>query len=600
LEDRDLVFAVRNPVKGESMETWLEERIGNPDLFTGRKAELAYFLKWIGQITRKISQSTAILSRRKTGKTALLQRLFNLTFEKDSRVVPFYFEIRESDQWLGDFATEFFLSFVYQYMAFRTRKPEYVESLQTGGPEHALELAEKEGFRYVADTVRAVMRLKAESADRLWNVVREAPRMTALHYGGFAVQMIDEFQFINRFIFWDREKKRRADNLAGSYLHTCEYKSAPLLVTGSWVGWLMDDLNRMLPGRFLKHPMGTLSEDEAVEMIYKYSLTDRVPVSEKTVWLMAHLTEGNPFYISALFRSKYPGQKDLTTEAGIRRILEYETLNLDGNINATWMEYIDSAFPRINEKYAKDIVLYLSSHRDRRVGHREIREKLGLDMTDPELEKKLKAIFRSDIIEEDGGLYRGVRDNIFDKVFRRSYSDDIHHFVTREAPAEYRQLFEEILEKYDRLRGEYSRYKGAFAEFVIIRRLIYDVRREEKFYKSLMNGLPKDFYFAEYRDVKGCHSPPLHDPEFQIDIFARATEDQYSLIGEVKNRKAKFSVKEAAEFREKAGELMKLENVGKAVLFVFSAGGFFKNTLAYLKKHGMAWSSDKRWLEHPE
>jgi len=67
----------------------------------------------------------------------------------------------------------------------------------------------------------------------------------------------------------------------------------------------------------------------------------------------------------------------------------------------------------------------------------------------------------------------------------------------------------------------------------------------------------------------------------------------------VKNRKAKFSVKEAEAFREKAGELMKLENVDKAVLFVFSVSGFFKNTLVYLKKHGIAWTSDKRWLEKP-
>ncbi|MCP4111633.1 MAG: hypothetical protein GY749_39950 [Desulfobacteraceae bacterium] len=84
---------------------------------------------------------------------------------------------------------------------------------------------------------------------------------------------------------------------------------------------------------------------------------------------------------------------------------------------------------------------------------------------------------------------------------------------------------------------------------------------------------------------------------FYIDVLARAKGDGYSLIGEVKNRKAKFSVKEAEEFREKAGELMKLENAGRAILFVFSVSGFFKNTLAYLKKHGIAWTSDRRWLE---
>ncbi|RLC11107.1 MAG: hypothetical protein DRI57_19400 [Deltaproteobacteria bacterium] len=581
------------------MKIWLEERIGEPDLFTGRKKELAFFLRWIDRIQRRISQSTAILSRRKTGKTALMERLYNLTFQQNGRVVPFYFEIRETDQWLGDFCEEFFFTFLYQFMAFVTRKQEYLDTARIGSYGEALKNAEREGLDYLCDLLRKAEIFAAEEkTDHLWNMVRDAPRMTALHYNLFVVQMIDEFQFINRFIFWDKERTRRAHNLAGSYLRTCEYKSAPLLVSGSWVGWLMNDLNRLLPGRFIKKPLGNMPEDEIAEMIFRYSLSENMPVTEEIAWLIAQLTEGSPFYINALFRSVFE-EKDLSTEAGVQRTLEYETLNLDGSINTTWMEYIDSAFPRINEKYAKDIVLYLSKHRDRRVGHRELKEKLGLEMSDPELEKKLKAIFRSDIIEEDQGLYRGVRDNIFDKVFRRSYADDIHHFVTREAPDEYRALFNEISERYGRLRGDHNRYKGAFAEFMIIHRLIHDVRKEGELFKSLMGNLPDDFVYVEYGEVRSCHSPPLHEPEFQIDVLARAEGDGYSLIGEVKNRKAKFSVKEAGEFREKAGELMKLENVDKAVLFVFSVSGFFKNTLAYLKKHGIAWTSDKRWLEKP-
>ncbi|HLP62491.1 MAG TPA: hypothetical protein VK186_26870 [Candidatus Deferrimicrobium sp.] len=46
----------------------LEERIGNPDLFTGRNEE-----KWINEIKERKSQSTVILARRKMGKTAILE-----------------------------------------------------------------------------------------------------------------------------------------------------------------------------------------------------------------------------------------------------------------------------------------------------------------------------------------------------------------------------------------------------------------------------------------------------------------------------------------------------------------------------------------------
>jgi len=70
-----------------------------------------------------------------------------------------------------------------------------------------------------------------------------------------------------------------------------------------------------------------------------------------------------------------------------------------------------------------------------------------------------------------------------------------------------------------------------------------------------------------------------------VDIFAKANNDNYSIIGVVKNRKAKFSVKEAQIFLAKALEVQKLENVAKALLFVFSSGGFFKNTIQFLHKN---------------
>ena len=89
------------------MKVYLKEKIGNPDLFSGRQKELSFFLKWIDGIKREISPSTALLSRRKTGKTALLQRLYNLTFEKNDKVIPFYYELKEGSIWSVSFCTSF-------------------------------------------------------------------------------------------------------------------------------------------------------------------------------------------------------------------------------------------------------------------------------------------------------------------------------------------------------------------------------------------------------------------------------------------------------------------------------------------------------------
>ncbi len=68
----------------------LAEEIGNPNLFIGRKQELQFYLCWAEGTKNLLSRSQAILSRRKKGKTALVQRLFNILYSKnDPCVIPF-------------------------------------------------------------------------------------------------------------------------------------------------------------------------------------------------------------------------------------------------------------------------------------------------------------------------------------------------------------------------------------------------------------------------------------------------------------------------------------------------------------------------------
>jgi len=577
------------------MKIYLKEKIGNPELFTGRREELASLLRWIDRIKREISPSTAILSRRKTGKTALLQRLYNITFHKNDGVIPFYFEIRETDQWLSDFSVEFFLTFLYQYIAFKTRKCEYI-TYSKDNLDRALKTVQKEKLCYLADIIEDIEYSRNHGhLDNLWNLAKETPRIVAQYNDERVVQIIDEFQYLNKYIFRDQACQNPIKNLAGSYLHTCEYKNAPLLVSGSWVGWLMNDLITMLPGRFLKLIMKNIPEDEAIDMVFKYSLIDDAPVTEETAFLIARLTEGNPFYLSALFRSRI-AHNDLTTQTGLMNTFEFETLHQEGQIRDAWLEYITSAFQRVNGQTAIDIVLYLSKHRSRSVSRKELKDNLNLDMTNAELERKLEALAYSDIIDQNKSLYCGVQDNIFDKVFRSKYSDDIEKFVIEEAPLEYWALFEDIQKRYKKLSGKYNRYKGAFAEFMICSHLRDNAWQNNDCFKSMIQNTPDDFQFTEYDRVGSFISPPLQKLEFQIDILAQPKEPGYALIGEVKNRKAKFAIKEASDFLAKAEKLAELEKIPQTVLCVFSFGGFYINTLKFFEDHNIAWSDDSRWL----
>ncbi len=583
------------------MQIYLKERIGNPALFSGRKKEIDYFLHWIKKIERELSQSTALLSRRKTGKSAILERLYNLTFEQNGLVVPFYYEIKETSQSIFGFSKNFFLTFVYQYLAFKTRKIEYLSPSRQDTFEPALSMAREEKLDYLVEIIIAAQSLvKNKSVDALWDLAREAPRSVAANANEYVVQFIDEFQHINRYIYRDEACTSRATDLAGSYLHTAEHRNAPLLVTGSWVGWLMDDLIMQLPGRFKYEYLEDMPKDECVEMIFKYCTFEEIPITDEVAYLIARLTEGNPFYISSLIRSRY-AHKDLTNEESMLKTLEFEIHDRRGGIRGTWMEYVYAALGQVNDLNAKKIVLYLCKHRDREVSRKELLEQLQLDMSDWELEKRLSALAYSDIIEygRSNFYYRGVQDNIFDKVFRSQYADEIEEFDPQDITNEYRAMFAEAKKQYHQLSGEYNYFKGKFAEFLIINQLQYRAYKQNELYCGMMKNLPSDFRFGEYKSVWSYSAALQHRRDIQVDILAQAKhEGDYSLIGEVKNpEKTRFTVEEAHQFLEKAQAIMELEPLARVTLFVFSRAGFEVETLAFFEAQAIAWSEDSRWLE---
>jgi hypothetical protein len=582
------------------MEYALEERIGNPDLFSGRKEELTHFLKWINDIKERKSQSSALLARRKMGKTALMERLFNITFYKNNRVIPFYYEIKEIKMWIGDFCVEFFITFVYQYIAFKTRKTEYLKPTDTNNFEKIKSITRREGFEDLTDLIESVeYAFSHDHVNLLWNTVRDAPKTIAGRRNEYIVQMIDEFQFLNSMIYRDKNMKIQANDLAGGYLSTAESKIAPLLVSGSWVGWLMNLLMMMLPARFRYEFLENMPEEEAIEMVYKYSRFFEVPVTEETAYLIAQMAEGSPFYISAIIRSRRR-DKNLTTIDGLTKTLEFETLDNQGVIKLTWMEYVASALPRINDRNGKNIVLYLCKHRDREVTRKELIDELKLDMTDAKLEEKLKALVKSDIIAQgtSNNRYQGVKDNIFDKVFRGVYEAEIQEFDVGDIAKEYHEGFEKFKEQYKQLLGRYNRQKGHFAEYAILDRLRIHGREHNEFLKSITRNLPGDFNFSEYSWVWKYNSSPEFAKDFSVDIFARAlSPGDYSIIGEVKNRDLKkFSKEEAIQFQVKYEEIKKIENLERAVGFVFSRCGFTEEAEEYCKEKGIACSDDDRWL----
>jgi hypothetical protein len=70
------------------MQYPLSEKIGDPDLFVGREKEFRLLNKWLKNIPKRLSKSRVILARRKSGKTAIVQRIFNQVWSENGLVIP--------------------------------------------------------------------------------------------------------------------------------------------------------------------------------------------------------------------------------------------------------------------------------------------------------------------------------------------------------------------------------------------------------------------------------------------------------------------------------------------------------------------------------
>ena len=123
--------------------------------------------------------------------------------------------------------------------------------------------------------------------------------------------------------------------------------------------------------------------------------------------------------------------------------------------------------------------------------------------------------------------------------------------------------------------------------------------KDNELLKSFTHNLPDDFNFCDYSMVWRYNRSPRYAKDFNIDVFAVArSEEDYSVIGEVKNRDTKkFSKDEALEFERTFEQVKELENIKRAVGFVFSRCGFTNEAEECLKQKSIAYSDEERWLE---
>jgi len=278
----------------------LEERIGNPYLFCGREREMNLLLNWASLIPRKISKSRALVGRRKSGKTAIMQRLFNILWSRNSNVVPFYFEVLDPNQLLLDFSDQYIRTFLTQYLSFLTRTP-----LDNDNESWSWNKVEAVNRDVANNNITEKMNTFLEYFEKgqhhqATTTAFGTPAWFSSRDKVFFVVMIDEIQYMTEYIYKDKQETVQAHRLPGAFHGLVELKVAPMLVSGSYIGWMTQMIQDMFVGGRLKWtPISSqLTFAEGMAAVFRYAEYHNMPVTERSALIINTLTQHDPFYIS--------------------------------------------------------------------------------------------------------------------------------------------------------------------------------------------------------------------------------------------------------------------------------------------------------------
>lgn len=176
----------------------LEDIVG--DLFVDRHTELNMFWEWATSIPHRLGNSYALIGRRRTGKTAILVKLFNRLFNAQEQVLPVFISFaryldRREPITSYDFAREYLTGYISSYLAFRHRRPTLLDRrLDLNGLRRVAEEVQDE---YALDLFRQYDGVLAEPTP--YGLVQWAinfPRGEARIRNMPTAIIIDEFQVL--------------------------------------------------------------------------------------------------------------------------------------------------------------------------------------------------------------------------------------------------------------------------------------------------------------------------------------------------------------------------------------------------------------------
>jgi hypothetical protein len=434
----------------------------------GREKEFRLFNKWLLNISKRLSKSRVILARRKSGKTTFVQRIFNRLWSENGAVIPFYFSFEENKIWYPELAIKYYCAFASQYIAFLERQPKWInaplslEEIKEYGVTNANSLLVKD-ITFLLEN-----RVIGGSHNLMWDIACSAPHRFASFYERPILVILDEFQYMTQYVYPDEKREGKPDEtLPGSYHSLSESKIAPMLVTGSYVGWLSQIISEYLEAGRLKYTRFSpyLAKEEGLQAVYKYAEFFQEPITNETALQINELCLADPFFISCVIQSDYE-DKDLMTKEGVINTVLNEISARDSEMSKTWNEYLYKTLNRVNNIHAKSLLLFLTQQAHQYWTPRQLKKKLSLPLEINDIQKKLIMLSEADLIDRGTSDidFRGLQDGTLNLILRNRLEKEISGF----APDLKKVFNTQITPKTaDEMQGKLNQLSGYLAEYQV-------------------------------------------------------------------------------------------------------------------------------------
>lgn len=564
------------------------------ELFVNREDELALFTNWANSIPRLPLNSFALVGRRRTGKTAILKKVYNWLFHEQERILPVYISFdgylsRQEPISSYQFAEEYFSGYIRSYLAFTYRKPllmrpqfnlpdlqAFAHSVQD---EYVLRLFSQYEIllpRHIPHSlVKWVINFPWGVAD-----IRDTP--TAI--------LVDEFQVLTKV--YDPQQKIHQD-YTDNFQQAAEARWAPLLVSGSAVSLLTDHaLGGMLNGRFKYKYIQPLSRSYSHDLVFRLGSVSGINVNEELAEAIWQLTAGFPYPIHCLMTSTCQSRVNFPDLSALEEVYIFELTNEQGKLWQHYREEFEKYSHQLNDGLVtRRVMLWATKYPDQRIDAEQVAEEIGVELK--EVRASLEKLRWVDVVSKIGLIsYKGPTDTMMRHFIEYQHYTEIEKLAPSEVLKDWKK-------EYLRLRGQTNNEKGQLAE-VHVGSIMrgFDGREVDGtlyFNQAGMMQLP-DFKKIERRTGLVVDGIPI-----EIDLIGEweetSSEDedeqteakQGAWLVQVKYSKKRIREKTVRLFLTQV-EAMKKAGYDTTTCWYIAKGGFVKKAAQLLDESGILFS----------